>query len=108
MSGVDLIAAERERQVSEEGWTQAHDDGHLACDLNYAAQAYCQEALEPGTWPRTDSAEEHLLPPPTWPWDARDWKPSDDRVGNLVKAGALIAAEIDRLERLAPSQETER
>ena len=31
-----------------------------------------------------------------WPWPPEFWKPSDDPVRNLVKAGALIAAEIDR------------
>lgn len=36
-----------------------------------------------------------------WPWRDEDWKPSNDRVANLVKAGALIAAEIDRLQRSA-------
>jgi hypothetical protein len=35
-----------------------------------------------------------------WPWDNKYWKPSEDKVRNLVKAGALIAAEIDRLQRL--------
>ena len=35
-----------------------------------------------------------------WPWAKKWWKPSDDPVRNLVKAGALIAAEIDRLESL--------
>lgn len=37
--------------------------------------------------------------PREWPWDASWWKPSPDPIANLVKAGALIAAEIDRLQR---------
>lgn len=36
----------------------------------------------------------------SWPWDEEWWKPSEDPVRNLVKAGALIAAEIDRLQRV--------
>jgi hypothetical protein len=32
-----------------------------------------------------------------WPWEPEGWKPSDDPIRNLVKAGSLIAAEIDRL-----------
>jgi len=36
----------------------------------------------------------------TWPWEREAWKPSEDPIRNLVKAGALIAAEIDRLQRL--------
>ena len=41
------------------------------------------------------------LPAPAhdWPWGSEYWKPSEDPVRNLVKAGALIAAEIDRLNR---------
>jgi len=36
--------------------------------------------------------------PPIWPWEKSWWKPTpNDRVKELVKAGALIAAEIDRL-----------
>jgi hypothetical protein len=35
-----------------------------------------------------------------WPWDESWWKPGD-RIRELAKAGALIAAEIDRLNRIA-------
>jgi hypothetical protein len=35
-----------------------------------------------------------------WPWDEKWWKPSTNPIRNLVKAGALIAAEIDRLQRV--------
>lgn len=34
-----------------------------------------------------------------WPWDADAWKPTQDPIRQLVKAGALIAAEIDRRQR---------
>jgi hypothetical protein len=37
--------------------------------------------------------------PMLWPWSGMDWRPSADRVRELAKAGALIAAEIDRLNR---------
>lgn len=37
-----------------------------------------------------------------WPWDENWWKPSLDPIRNLVKAGALLAAEIDRLQRSKP------
>lgn len=85
MSGVELIAAERERQVSVEGWKPEHDDTHTDQQLLDAAIAYADPSL-------ADIA---------WPWDIKWWKPSDDPVRNLVKAGALIAAEIDRLQRVA-------
>jgi hypothetical protein len=53
------------------------------------------------------SPEERLLyaaPPPMWPWKPDWWKPSpgtdeEARIRELAKAGALIAAEIDRLQR---------
>jgi len=34
-----------------------------------------------------------------WPWGSEWWKPSKDPIRDLVKAGALIAAEIDRLQK---------
>ena len=38
-------------------------------------------------------------PPDSWPWALGWWKPGTDPIRNLEKAGALIAAEIDRLLR---------
>jgi hypothetical protein len=89
--GAGLIAAERERQVTEEGWTAGHDAEHGegvlaragACYAWYAAMGY------------------RLTPLTSWPWDEQWWKPGDDPVRTLVKAGALIAAEIDRLSAAA-------
>lgn len=98
MNGVELIAAERQRQIDQEGWTPEHDDGHLKGELAAAAVCYADEAFvqsyEP--WSRREDA----IAPCGWPFDTLDfWKPSDDPIRNLVKAGALIAAEIDRLQR---------
>ena len=98
--GIDLIMAERERQITAEGWDSKHDDLHHDGELALAAACY---AL-PDHARELDSGEggfqvkiklRYLL----WPWDGW-WKPTpDDRVRELVKAGALIAAEIDRLLR---------
>ena len=82
MTGAELIAAERLRQIVVEGWTPEHDDGHATDDLAEAAAAYLLN-------------DETLFPWPDW------WKPGDDPIRRLVKAGALIAAEIDRLQRRA-------
>jgi hypothetical protein len=90
--GVRLIAAERERQVGEEGWTSEHDDSHDLGELAKAAACYAKEAL----YPRTES---HRRPPRGWPWESSSWKPTGDPIRDLAKAGALIAAEIDRLSR---------
>lgn len=93
-SGADLIAAERKRQIEAEGWTPEHDDQHDDGELARAAAAY---ALVAGAGPtkQADEAEQW------WPFDD-DWKPSEDEIRNLAKAGALIAAEIDRLQRRYP------
>lgn len=96
--GVRLIGAARARQMSEEGWTPAHDDEHLHGELCGAAMAYVANR---------DSARVDGTPPLGWPWEPSWWKPSDDTVRNLVKAGALIAAEIDRLLRAGASRPTE-
>lgn len=88
-AGAELIAAERRRQVTVEGWTEDHDDRHEGGELAYAAICY----LDP------DDADRIEL---CWPWDMVDFKPSEgDRLRDLVKAGALVAAEIDRLLRAA-------
>ncbi|WP_434132178.1 hypothetical protein KIAC18_003965 [Sporomusa sphaeroides] len=87
--GVELIAVERLRQTTEEEWTAEHDRQHTGEDLAMAAACYAMpEAL------RSACDFIHRF----WPWEMRWWKPKpDSRVRELVKAGALIAAEIDRL-----------
>jgi hypothetical protein len=97
LSGVELIKRERARQMSEEGWTPKHDDTHKRGEMAFAGAAYArlsgQIAIH-GANKEALSAE-----PLAWPWAEKWWKPSEDQVRNLVKAGALIAAEIDRLQR---------
>jgi len=86
VSGAEFILNERRRQIREEGWTPEHDDCHREDELTAAAACYLYAGSR--------------LPKPLrhpWPWPT-GFKPSD-RVRNLVKAGALIAAEIDRLIR---------
>lgn len=99
MSGIELITAERERQISVEGWSPEHDDGHSRGEMMSAAVdcvAECKRILRDHE-PLVDSRGL----PFGWPWSKLWWKPSPDPVRNLVKAGALIAAEIDRLQRLS-------
>jgi hypothetical protein len=94
-SGVELIAAERARQISQEGWTPEHDDEHTDATLGRAAITYIIAADQDRMF---ESAAVH------WPWDMDWYKPSSDPIRNLVKAGALIAAEIDRLQRATKSK----
>lgn len=97
-SGFELIVAERVRQLGCEGFTYEHDDQHTDCSIMLAAQAYVEaarrqvlggDAVEVGQVIRY------------WPWEAKWFKVDPDPMRNLAKAGALIAAEIDRLQRLA-------
>lgn len=100
-TGAELIATERRRQIEVEGWTDEHDRiEHGGWELVYAAAAYLLQgsgfvAIEGRTY-----HEDKPLIPTIWPWDDQYWKPSpDNRIRELVKAGALIAAEIDRLKQ---------
>lgn len=104
--GVALIAAERHRQVDVEDWTAEHDDQHRHCELLDAARCYVNQGR---TWfpeftHRYDTDPGAMLDQ-NWPWWAGEepegWKPSGDPITDLVKAGALICAEIDRLQRAA-------
>lgn len=90
------IAAERERQMSVEGWTLAHDDEHDNGELAAAAASYAFATAIEGRYFAAD-------PIGFWPWDTAWWKPTDAR-RNLIKAGALIVAEIERLDRVSAAQ----
>lgn len=89
--GADLIADERTRQCVIEGYTLEHDaNEHAPGGLALAAACYATP-LDRRVWVAGI--------PNLWPWSPSDWKPSPtDRVKELVKAGALCAAEIDRIQ----------
>jgi len=92
---LDDVAAERERQKAVEGWTAEHDDEHVHGELAAAGANYALYQTAFG----------YDLPNHIWPWSSRWWKPSTPR-RDLVKAGALIIAEIERLDRKALREET--
>lgn len=120
MTGIELIAAERQRQIEVEGWTSQHDDAHSAGDLALAGAQYAMASVR---WMWTDF---HMLPscdklsdaevirrakpvlckgtglPNSeaygWPFSLEWWKPKG-AIEDLTRAGALIAAEIDRIQR---------
>jgi hypothetical protein len=114
MTGAELITAERERQITEEGWTAEHDDEHECGELSLLAALYATPILlyivnvyegkitwdDPYGWTgwskewdkRKRSIMDNIIP--------NGVLPNKERIRNLVKAGALIAAEIDRLQRL--------
>lgn len=87
------IAAERKRQIEIEGWSLPHDDEHVDGAMAFAAACYAigRDRVGTGRW---------LL----WPWADEWWKPSKDHRRNLIKAGALIVAEIERIDRRSLKQ----
>lgn len=97
LAGVELIKAERLRQISQEGWSLDHDRTHKKHELALAASSYLNAVASPD---EEGDESGKVRPCWDWPWSKKWWKPSEDPVRNLVKAGALIAAEIDRLESL--------
>lgn len=117
MTGAERITQERERQISGEGWTAEHDDDHFSGELALMAALYATPKL---LFERVDRANciEFVDP---WPFeDLWDKRPANGnvvlpnrslsvnkRIDQLVKAGALIAAEIDRLERVRAAGEVQ-
>ena len=111
-----LIEEERQRQITVEGWTPEHDDSHNKGDLALAAACYA--ANDNGTMfhgPRKifDKKEspgwDEISFKDLWPWDKK-WdkrgngstnvdRAISSRIRELTKAGALIVAEIERLQR---------
>lgn len=92
------VQAERRRQITAEGWTPEHDDQHSRGQMARAAACY---ALAGSSAPNDGTAA--LLVSLAWPWDQQWWKPTSAR-RDLVKAGALVLAEIERLDRAGISQ----
>jgi len=90
-TGAEMIADERRRQVDEEGHHATHDEKHAAGGnsgkpgLVQAAVCYAESAI----------GEPEAALRQKWPWDAKSWKPKTP-IRDLVRAGALIAAELDR------------
>jgi hypothetical protein len=84
--GVALIREERERQVTDERYDVIHDDEHANGELAMAALVYLN--------PTAEFIQRY------WPFEPASLKISEDGLRDYVKAGALIAAEIDQVLRL--------
>ena len=104
MTGIELIAAERQRQIEVEGFDAEHDSGHDCADLLAAAECYAKE---------NPVMHDDANFPIHWPFDDGYWNPKT-RERNLVRAGALalaavdrIAAEIDRLQVVSTEERVE-
>lgn len=96
------VLGERQRQISVEGWTPEHDDAHDECELAFAAAVYALESAWPSDW---QDRQRQAAIRELWPWQ-QHWHKTTTQRRDLVKAGALILAEIERLDRAALSQPT--
>lgn len=115
MSGAELIGRERSRQISKEGYTLDHDASHNLGELAMAAACYCAPAY---IFSMQDAYANQIHFVDPWPFSNGDKRYSygdakensgnilpnpstyskEERIDLLIKAGALIAAEIDRLQ----------
>lgn len=86
------VIAERQRQKAVEGWTSEHDDKYGKSQLLWASSCYVLNTIQPFN-----------RIPMDWPWAPEWWKPTGPR-RDLVKAGALILAEIERIDRQEAAQ----
>lgn len=102
-SVIHEVAAERLRQVEAEGYTERHDDGHPG-ELAQAAGCYARHA---GLHIKDGSTDTTFGLPSLsgWPWEMGAWKPKDAR-RDLIRAAALIVAEIERLDRSSDQDAT--
>lgn len=91
------VYRERMRQITLEEFSREHDDGYTKGELAAAAEAYAGIAATAILEGKTATTQ-YLTS--QWPFARKWWKPTDPR-RDLVKAGALIAAEIERLDRAA-------
>jgi hypothetical protein len=95
--GSHMIDLERGRQIVQEGYDDKHDDEHDKGEIAMLGICYAIYATFGNGFVLecADRIVRDLLPD--------DWrvKSGGDRIRQLIKAGALMGAEADRLDRLA-------
>lgn len=98
---IDMIAAERIRQMESEGFTAAHDDQHADGVLARAGACYAMNAGKAASYEERHGirmlAQDYMRSPmpADWPWALDWWKPKT-QMQDLVRAAALLVAEIER------------
>jgi len=89
------VIDERHRQINKKGYTPQHDNDHDAGELAGAGSAYALNAS-------CQLYPYYNLPldekPDSFTWDDSHWKPKSPRE-DLVRAAALLIAEIERIDR---------
>lgn len=121
MLGIQRIVAERKRQIEDEGWDAAHDAEHTKSEIVHAAICYAAMSALPykDVFHENRAHGINIYRDP-WPWD-NEWDKrhqhrfgdneiypdvtallEHQRIGGRIRcleiAGALIAAEIDRIQ----------
>jgi len=86
-SGIELISEERIKQIKKHGYTPEHDLMYKKKELMFGALSYLMTAIY-----------NRAIGDNYWPFPKEFFKPGTDIVENLSKAGAFIAAEIDRIQ----------
>jgi len=86
MKGIDLIREEREKQIVKHNYDRNHDNSHRNKELLFGALAYLKSSIYGTEVGRKD-----------WPFENKYWHP-EGYIDCLKKAGAFIAAELDRLD----------
>lgn len=111
--GLRVIMEERWRQVKVHCWSDKRDDTYVNDELAYAAACYALPR-ESRIKLLNQGNETIYLREMLWPWAEQWWKPDesnkgsvDGRIEELAKAGALIAAELDRLLRIVDKEEVQ-
>lgn len=103
--GAADVLAERQRQIFDEGWTAKHDDQNSDGSMALAAACYALNAAVWADRPKAIPQSDYVRlanPGYRWPWSEKSWKPKSQRQ-DLVRAAALLLAEIDRLDRQQPN-----
>jgi len=94
--GVELIAIERKKQIEELKWDYKDDVLYADEQLALAGACYALPLSYKDDFEEMRSEEHQSLLEAIWPWDEKYWKPTPmNRIKELAKAGALIAAQID-------------
>lgn len=117
-TGIELITNERIRQIKVEGWSAEHDKQHTEGELALVAICYAMP-IRLYQFEKGLTGFHFIDPFPDWnrKWDKRYYYgenrtnpgnalpdpatyTQEERIDLLIKAGALLAAEIDRLQKV--------
>lgn len=105
----DDVIKERRRQVDEECWSIAHDDRHVDGAMARAAAVYAyastlsddvRKQIAGGFVSAGAPVIATAAMAAIWPADWETWWKPKDRRRDLVRAAALLLAEIERLDRM--------